>query len=180
MAMVCIAHFHQIVGKRLFQRASNLLLWTGMISRLMVQFFLSAVHSFLSCWYLLTIIINSQSEWNALFFLLTAVVNFLGMFLHFNSSCLLFCRIGFTCVLAILDPALQIKIHIKARSFYFHVIPVLRLHLWSLVLIITLPVIDPMWLVPILRHLKWEIVLWFESQVFSNFFFKQSSNLDWK
>jgi len=79
---------------------------------------------------------------------------------------LLFCRIGFIWVLAILDSALQINIHIKARSFYFHIIPVLRLHLWSLVIVIALPMIDPMWLVPILRHLKWEIVLWVVSANF--------------
>ena len=84
----------------------------------------------------------------------------------FNSSCFTVCRIGFIWVLAILDPALQINIHIKARSFYFHIISVLRLHLWSFVLIIPLPMIDPMWLVPILRHLKWEIVLWVVSTNF--------------
>ena len=84
----------------------------------------------------------------------------------FNSSCFTVCRIGFIWVLAILDPALQINIHINARSFYFHIIPVLTLHLWSLVLIIALPMIDPMWLVPILRRLKWEIVLWVVSANF--------------
>ena len=74
MAMVCIADFHQIVEKRLFQRASNLLLWTGMISRLMVQFFFYLLfilffHADICLQSLLTYTVTIN-EWNALFVLL--------------------------------------------------------------------------------------------------------------
>ena len=70
--------------------------------------------------------------WNALFFLL----KYTWSFDECRSQ--LFCGIGFIWVLPILDPALQINIHIKARSLYLHIIPAVRLHLWSLVLIIAL------------------------------------------
>ena len=70
--------------------------------------------------------------WNALFFL----VKYTWSFDDCRSQ--LFCGIGFIWVLAILDSALQINIRIKARSLYLHLIPALRLHLWSLVLIIAL------------------------------------------
>ena len=95
----------------------------------------------------------------------------------------LFIRIGFIWVLVILDSALQINIYIKARSLYFHIVPALRLHLWSLVLIIALPVIDPMWLVPFLTHLKRDCSMVYTTgfqQIVEQFLFEQASKLDRK
>lgn len=83
--------------------------------------------------------------WNALFFLL----KYTWSFDECRSQ--LFCGIGYIWVLPILDPALQINIHIKARSLYLHIIPALRLHLWSLVLIIAL-----LWLMQWDWYLFWD------------------------